>query len=228
MKLSELSKSQHVEIGNVMQNTHIGSSILATDRVSDAVELIAQTSNNASAQGLKSALVVLTPEGLICGIITEKDIIIALDQLGPQALDASIKTIMTEPPIVGDVKDNCEKILLMMINGNFRNVPILKKNEFVGIAQILEVAKVKMAKLIEENSKLKKLLKRVLPSELSFSPQDDISEAKAAMVSHDVPCIVLEENNQIEGIITHRDFLRLEAKTNSGQASPSIVNPTLI
>ena len=109
-----------------------------------------------------------------------------------------------------------------MIRGNFRNIPINKNNKFSGIAQIVEVSAIKMSKLIEENSKLKKLVQRMLPSELMFSSQDDITKAKSIMVNQNFPCVIVEGKEKIEAVITDKDFLRFESKTNLNQASSSI------
>ena len=199
MKLSNLSELQFVKVGLMMEDTSGDSVILATDQVSDAISLIAKRRN--------SALAVTTAEGKLIGIISEKDIILALQELGPQALDADIETVMTRNPITCDAEDTCEKVLTTMIRGNFRNMPINKNNEFLGIAQIVEVSAVKMSKLIEENSKLKKLVQKMLPSELVFSPQDDIAKAKSMMCNHGFPCVVVAGKEKIEAVISDKDFL---------------------
>ena len=214
MKLSNLSELQFVKVGLMMEDTSGDSIILATDQVSDAISLIAKRRN--------SALAVTTAEGKLIGIISEKDIILALQELGPQALDADIETVMTRNPITCDAEDTCEKVLTTMIRGNFRNMPINKNNEFLGIAQIVEVSAVKMSKLIEENSKLKKLVQKMLPSELVFSPQDDIAKAKSMMCNHGFPCVVVAGKEKIEAVISDKDFLISTSKTHSSQASSSI------
>ena len=214
MKLSNLSELQFVKVGLMMEDTSGDSVILATDQVSDAISLIAKRRN--------SALAVTTAEGKLIGIISEKDIILALQELGPQALDADIETVMTRNPITCDAEDTCEKVLTTMIRGNFRNMPINKNNEFLGIAQIVEVSAVKMSKLIEENSKLKKLVQKMLPSELVFSPQDDIAKAKSMMCNHGFPCVVVAGKEKIEAVISDKDFLISTSKTHSSQASSSI------
>ena len=214
MKLSNLSELQFVKVGLMMEDTSGDSVILATDQVSDAISFIAKRRN--------SALAVTTAEGKLIGIISEKDIILALQELGPQALDADIETVMTRNPITCDAEDTCEKVLTTMIRGNFRNMPINKNNEFLGIAQIVEVSAVKMSKLIEENSKLKKLVQKMLPSELVFSPQDDIAKAKSMMCNHGFPCVVVAGKEKIEAVISDKDFLISTSKTHSSQASSSI------
>ena len=217
MKLSDLSKLQYVEVGQIMVNTGVEASILATAKVSYAIELIAKRQPG-------SALVVLNLDDIITGIITEKDIIIALDRLGLNALDAEVKDIMTEAPTICEADDTCEKVLMSMISGNYRNMPIVKNKLFSGIVQLLEVSGVKMSKLMEENSKLKKLVKQLLPSELIFSSEDDTEKAKAVMSNNNFPCIIVENNQKIEAVITDKDFLKMKAETKSDQDPVSVAN----
>ena len=210
---------QYVEVGQIMVNTDVESSILVTEKVSYAVELIVKSQPG-------SALVVLNLEGVITGIITEKDIIIALHRLGLNALDAAVKDIMTEAPTICEADDTCEKVLMSMISGNYRNMPIVKDKLFSGIVQLLEVSGVKMSKLMEENSKLKKLVKQLLPPELIFSPEDDIEKAKAFMNNNDFPCVIVENKNKIEAVITDKDFLKMKTETKSDQNSAARLNKT--
>ena len=211
MKLLELSKLQYVEVGRIMSNTEKDATILANAKVSDAIALIAKRPN--------SALVILNLDDEILGIITEKDIINALAELGPVVLEAAVETIMTENPTVCDVTDTCEQVLKMMGHGNFRNMPVVKNKVFVGIVQILEVSLAKVSKLIEENSSLKKIVKNILPSEAIFARDDDVTTAQEFLNNNDVPYIILEEKNKIEAIFGDVDFLRLTSKTVTDRTS---------
>ena len=139
MKLMDLSKLQYVEIGQIMTDTEKDSTISANAKVSDAVALIAKRPN--------SALVILNLDDEVSGIVTEKDIIIALAELGPAVLETTVETIMTDNPTVCDVTDTCEHVIKIMCHGNFRNMPVVKNNVFVGIVQVLEVSMAKISKL---------------------------------------------------------------------------------
>ena len=216
MKLLELNKLQYVEVGSVMTDTEKDSTILANAKVSEAVRLIAKRPN--------SALVILNFDDEISGIITEKDIINSLAALGPAVLETTVETKMTVNPTVCDVSDTCEQVLKMMGRGNFRNMPVVKNKVFVGIVQILEVSLAKVSKLIEENSKLKEMVKCVLPSEAIFTPGDDVKTAQAFLNNNDIlPYIILEEKNKIEAIFSDVDFLRLNSNSATDPTS-SIVN----
>ena len=112
--------------------------------------------------------------------------------------------------------------VILMGRGNFRNMPVVKNKVFVGIVQILEVSLAKVSKLIEENSKLKEMVKCVLPSEAIFTPGDDVKTAQAFLNNNDIPYIILEEKNKIEAIFSDVDFLRLNYKTVADQTSSII------
>jgi hypothetical protein len=79
-----------------------------------------------------------------------------------------------------------------------------------------------MSKLIEENSKLKKLVQKLLPPELIFSPQDDIEKAKVSMDNLGFPCVVVAGKKKIEAVISDKDFLKSTSKTHSSKDSSSI------
>ncbi|MBT6267824.1 MAG: CBS domain-containing protein [Tateyamaria sp.] len=204
MKLMDLSKLQYVEIGQIMTDTEKDSTISANAKVSDAVALIAKRPN--------SALVILNLDDEVSGIVTEKDIIIALAEMGPAVLETAVETIMTDKPTVCDVTDTCEHVIKIMGHGNFRNMPVVKNNVFVGIVQVLEVSMAKMSKLIEENSGLKRIVKGILPSDAVFTREDNVETAQDFLNNNDVPYIVLEEKNEIEAIFGHVDFIRLTAR----------------
>ena len=197
MKLLELSKLQYVEVGRVMSDSKQDSTISANAKVSDAVALIAKRPN--------SALVILNLDDEISGVITEKDIINALADLGPVVLEAAVETIMTKNPTICDVTDTCEQVIKMMVGGNFRNMPVVKNKVFVGIVQVLEVSLAKMSKLIEENSSLKKMVRNILPSEAIFTLEDDVKTAQDFLNNNDdFKYIILEEKNEIEAIFGGR------------------------
>ena len=215
MKLLELSKLQYVEVGRVMSDSKQDSTISANAKVSDAVALIAKRPN--------SALVILNLDDEISGVITEKDIINALADLGPVVLEAAVETIMTKNPTICDVTDTCEQVIKMMVGGNFRNMPVVKNKVFVGIVQVLEVSLAKMSKLIEENSSLKKMVRNILPSEAIFTLEDDVKTAQDFLNNNDdFKYIILEEKNEIEAIFGDVDFLRLTSKIVNDRTSSII------
>ena len=215
MKLLELSKLQYVEVGRVMSDSKQDSTISANAKVSDAVALIAKRPN--------SALVILDLDDEISGVITEKDIINALADLGPVVLEAAVETIMTKNPTICDVTDTCEQVIKMMVGGNFRNMPVVKNKVFVGIVQVLEVSLAKISKLIEENSSLKKMVRNILPSEAIFTPEDDVKTAQDFLNNNDdFKYIILEEKNEIEAIFGDVDFLRLTSKIVTDRTSSII------
>ena len=120
-----------------MDDTSGDSIILATDRVSDAISLIAKRPN--------SALAVTTAEGTLSGIVTEKDIILALHELGPQALDAAIETVMTKNPIKIDKEMLAIKALSIMNKSKITSLCVhnsKNKNKTIGIIHIHNILEV--------------------------------------------------------------------------------------
>ena len=175
MKISELIEGAKTRIGNVMEDTAEYFSVNPADTVKSALSLIATRHN--------SAMAVVEDEKLL-GIITEKDIIIAIEKFGVPALDLEVPSIMIPEPVAADKKDACRDVLVQMINGNFRNMPVYDEGPFAGIIQILEVAEGKLSEVIDENFNLRELVSRFIPREICCDVEDDINFAYEKISNH--------------------------------------------
>ena len=180
MKISELIEGAKTRIGNVMEDTAEYSSVNPADTVKSALSLIATRHN--------SAMAVVEDEKLL-GIITEKNIIIAIEKFGVPALDLEVSSIMTPEPVAADKKDACRDVLVQMINENFRNMPVYDEGSFAGIIQIIEVAEGKLSEVIDENFKLCELVSRFILREICCDVEDDINFAFEKMSNHNLPCV---------------------------------------
>ena len=116
---------------------------------------------------------------------------------------------MTPEPVAADKKDACRDVLVQVINGNFRNMPVYDEGSFAGIIQILEVAEGKLSEVIDENFKLRELVSRFIPREICCDVEDDINFAYEKMSNHNLPCVPVISSNNVAGVITDRDFVTL-------------------
>tara|TARA_B110000008_G_C16665725_1_gene442711 strand:- start:6 stop:653 length:648 start_codon:yes stop_codon:yes gene_type:complete len=200
MKISEVIDGSKSRIGHVMEDTAENSSVNPSDTVKNTLSLIATRHNSAMA---------VVEDGKLLGIITEKDIIVAIEKFGVSALDLEVSSIMTPEPVFADRKDACRDVLVQMINGKFRNMPVYDEGTFSGIIQILEVAEGKLSEVIDENYKLRELVRRFIPKELCCNVEEDIKLAYEKMSEHNLPCVPVVSSNNVAGVITDRDFLTL-------------------
>ena len=204
MKVSELIQKKQTKMLHIMEDTAEKSSVAIGSSIKSALSLIAQTPN--------SAMVVAGIDGQVVGIISEKDIIVAIETHGVTVLADEVETIMTPNMERADLSSDCESVLSKMVEGNFRNMPIFEDGKFHGIVQTLEVAEGKMSEVLEENRKLKELAQILLSDNYYFHETDDAHEVQAKMMGNEMPYALISRENGLTVIVNSSDFLSLGVK----------------
>ena len=207
MKVSELIQKKQTKMLHIMEDTADKSSVAIGASIKSALSLIAQTPN--------SAMVVAGIDGQVVGIISEKDIIVAIETHGVTVLADEVETIMTPNMERADLSSDCESVLSKMVEGNFRNMPIFEDGKFHGIVQTLEVAEGKMSEVLEENRKLKELAQILLPDNYYFHETDDAHEVQAKMMGNEMPYALISKENGLTIIVNSSDFLSLGVKSEN-------------
>ena len=207
MKLSELIQKKQTKMLHIMEDTADKSSVAIGSSIKSALSLIAQTPN--------SAMVVAGIDGQVVGIISEKDIIVAIETHGVTVLADEVETIMTPNMERADLSSDCESVLSKMVEGNFRNMPIFEDGKFHGIVQTLEVAEGKMSEVLEENRKLKELAQILLSDNYYFHETDDAHEVQAKMMGNEMPYALISRENGLTVIVNSSDFLSLGVKSEN-------------
>jgi|TARA_B110000093_G_scaffold43173_1_gene46204 CBS domain-containing protein len=207
MKVSELIQKKQTKMLHIMEDTAEKSSVAIGSSIKSALSLIAQTPN--------SAMVVAGIDGQVVGIISEKDIIVAIETHGVTVLADEVETIMTPNMERADLSSDCESVLSKMVEGNFRNMPIFEDGKFHGIVQTLEVAEGKMSEVLEENRKLKELAQILLSDNYYFHETDDAHEVQAKMMGNEMPYALISRENGLTVIVNSSDFLSLGIKSEN-------------
>lgn len=91
------------------------------------------------------AAVVLASDGLMLGVASERDIVLALTQIGPQALGMPISAIMNRNLAYCSAHDSVETVMQLMTARRARHLPVLDHGELVGIVSIGDVVKERIA-----------------------------------------------------------------------------------
>ena len=129
--------------------SHKGSDVVTTDpsaSVSEAIKLLAERRIG--------AVVVTGADRRMVGILSERDIVRALAERGPAALDAPIAEIMTRKVITcGSGETVCE-LMERMTTGKFRHVPVVEQGRLAGIISIGDVVKSRVQEMERESAAL--------------------------------------------------------------------------
>ena len=86
------------------------------------------------------ALLVMS-EGEMVGIISERDCIRKVDVMGRNARDTKINEIMTSNVFTVEANQPLEECMSLMIEKNFRHMPVCEGKELLGILSVRDVLK---------------------------------------------------------------------------------------
>jgi len=204
MHVSQIINNKISRVRHVMEDTAEKSSVSLSTTIKDTLSLIATRDN--------SAMAVMDNNDVMVGIVTEKDIIVSLEKNGSDILLQPVETIMTSNPVTTDPEAHCKDVLIKMIDGNFRNMPVFDGDTFGGIVQTLEVAEGKLSEVLEENRKLRELIGRLVPTAFYCTSTDDVEKVHDKMVKNNLPCVPVVNSNRVMDVIADYEFLTLIGK----------------
>jgi CBS domain-containing protein len=113
----------------------------ATDSVREAIALLA-----AKRIG---ALPVLEGSSII-GILSERDVVKQLAELGPALLDSSVGSIMTTPVVSIEPGHDVMDALGLMTERRFRHLPIVENGQMIGFVSIGDLVKYRIERIEAE------------------------------------------------------------------------------
>lgn len=100
--------------------------------VLDALTMMAK--NNVGA-------LLVTSEGDVAGIVSERDCVRKVDLMGRNARDTRINEIMTSHVITVQCDQPLEECMALMIEKNFRHLPVYDSGELMGVISVRDVLK---------------------------------------------------------------------------------------
>lgn len=103
-----------------------------TQSVTEAARLMAT-------KGIGSVLVL--SDGSIAGILSERDIVRGLSELGTACLDKPVAELMTRTVVTCSPQERIDRVMELMTDGRFRHVPVVEHGRLVGLVSIGDVVK---------------------------------------------------------------------------------------
>jgi len=101
------------------------------------------------------ALVVQGPDGRVVGIISERDIVLALAEHGGIILDEPVSRFMTRKVVTCSQSETVSTVMERMTGGKFRHVPVIEDSRLVGIVSIGDVVKHRLGQIESESAALR-------------------------------------------------------------------------
>ncbi|OEL31366.1 CBS domain-containing protein CBSCBSPB3 [Dichanthelium oligosanthes] len=168
------------------------------------------------------AVLLTDANGLLSGIVTDKDIATRVIAEGLRVEQTIVSKIMTRNPLYVMSDTLAIEALQKMVQGKFRHLPVVENGEVIAmldIAKCLYDAISRLEKAAEQGSALaaavegRKVIKiRVLTSIFTcrvatVSPSDPVYVATQKMRELRVNSVVITSGNSLQGIFTSKDVL---------------------
>lgn len=99
------------------------------------------------------AMVVVSPDGLL-GIVSERDVVRALHEMGADVMRRPVSEIMTTMVATCSPDDSVDSLSALMTTNRVRHVPVVVNGRLAGIVSIGDVVKTRMEELEREHEHL--------------------------------------------------------------------------
>ena len=129
-------------------------------RKGSAVVTIAPSASLAEAAKLLSthrigAVIVTDPDTRVIGVLSERDIVLALSDRGAPALDLRVEQTMTRRVVTAGEADTVGEIMERMTAGKFRHIPVVENDRLVGVVSIGDVVKHRLEEVERETNAMR-------------------------------------------------------------------------
>ncbi|MBN9453599.1 MAG: CBS domain-containing protein [Bosea sp.] len=101
------------------------------------------------------AVAVMGADGALVGILSERDIIRALGELGAGALESAVSRSMTSKVVTCRPQTSVDELMEIMTTGRFRHVPVVENGRVTGIVSIGDVVKHRVAAIEAESQAMR-------------------------------------------------------------------------
>lgn len=125
-------------------------SVTAGQPIAEALALMAQHRIG--------AVLVVDGAGGIAGILSERDLVRAMNKNGKAVFDKTVGDLMTSPVVTCTPKDPVGAIEGMMTAQRFRHVPVVEDGKIVGIVSIGDVVKTRIEEAEAEVDALRRYI----------------------------------------------------------------------
>ena len=179
-------------------------SCLETDKVVDILPLLADEQ--------EASLAVVDHKHHLIGIISERDVIKHLSRHRSLAEDLLVKDLMTEDVKSATPDFYCLDAMKIMVKGDFRNLPVVIDDKFVGILSIIDAAKARLLETVSRSNDVFNALKSFGADLPSIDINLSMHEAFEVLARHKAPFLTVKHEDEIVDYLAAQEINRIRLR----------------
>jgi|TARA_B100000959_G_scaffold202436_1_gene211907 CBS domain-containing protein len=150
--MAELDNDHKVKISTILDNK--GDDVYSVSPESS----LKQMADEMLAKKIGS-LVVTDKDGLLVGIISERDFLNIVGKHTKDWEDISVSDVMTKEVITANLEDTLEQVMSVMTQHHIRHIPVMDNNKIVGLLALGDIINALLDKSLFQNELLKRFIK---------------------------------------------------------------------
>ena len=150
--MAELDNDHKVKISAILDNK--GDDVYSVSPESS----LKQMADEMLAKKIGS-LVVTDKDGLLVGIISERDFLNIVGKHTKDWEDISVSDVMTKEVITANLEDTLEQVMSVMTQHHIRHIPVMDNNKIVGLLALGDIINALLDKSLFQNELLKRFIK---------------------------------------------------------------------
>ncbi len=180
-------------------------SCLETDKVIDIMAWLADDQ--------EASLAVVDPKHFLVGIISERDIIKYLAKDNVLNGDLRVSDLMTRNVFSASPDTYCVDALKIMVKGDFRNLPIVVEDKFLGILSIIDAAKARLLETISRSNDVFDALKSFGNDLPSVNVDQTMREAFEVLTEKKAPFLTVKDEEDIVDYLSSQEINRMRLRS---------------
>ncbi|MFP6696462.1 MAG: CBS domain-containing protein [Alphaproteobacteria bacterium] len=96
------------------------------------------------------AILVRDDDGFVRGVLSERDIVRGLADLGSRCLETGVVELMTRDVVFCGPEDDIDTIMAIMTDRRIRHLPVMRENQLLGLISIGDVVKFRTEEIKSE------------------------------------------------------------------------------
>ena len=92
-------------------------------------------------------IVIVEDDDKITGIVSERDLLRAIIQAGPKALEEPVSDFMTKTVITARKSDTVDQLMTEMTTRRFRHMPVVERDRLIGLVSIGDLVKIQITEI---------------------------------------------------------------------------------